>query len=93
MKIKPLFDRIVLKNIKEERKSSLILPETMSEKSQISVVEAIGTGGKVDGNEIDFQVKVGDRVIYNKFSAHEFHIDGESFLIISQNDILGKLED
>ena len=94
MKLKPLFDRVVLKNIKEEKKiSNIILPESISDKSQISIVEAIGTGGVIDGNKIEFQVNVGDKVIYNKFSAHEFNIDGETYIIISQNDILGKLED
>lgn len=94
MNIKPLFDRVVLKTVKEEKNtnSSIILPESQSEKSEISVVEEIGTGGVLNGNEIKWQVKKGDRVIYNKFSAHEFHINGETFTIISQDDILGIIE-
>ena len=94
MKIKPLFDRVVLKTIKEETKSntSIILPESQSDKSEISIVEEIGTGGTLNGNEIKWQIKKGDKVIFNKFSAHEFHINGETFTIISQEDILGIIE-
>ncbi len=94
MRIKPLYNRVVLKNVKEESKSEgrIILPESFDEKSEISIVEEIGTGGMLDGNEITWQVKKGDRVIYNKYSAHEFHIDGETFTIICQDDILGIIE-
>ena len=94
MKIKPLFDRVVLKTIKEETKSntSIILPESQSDKSEISIVEEIGTGGTLNGNEIKWQIKKGDKVIFNKFSANEFHINGETFTIISQEDILGIIE-
>lgn len=91
MKIKPLYDRVVLKTVSEkksEKASSIILPENANCKSEISVVQELGTGGMIDGNKIEWLVKVGDRVIYNKYSAHEFTIDGETFTIISQNDIL-----
>ena len=95
MTIKPLFDRVLLRNVSNNtssKKSNIILPEN-PEKSIISVVEAIGTGGTLDGNEIKFEVKVGDKVLYNKFSAHEFNIDGETFTIISQADILGIIKE
>ncbi len=94
MTIKPLFDRVLLRNVAHNstKASNIILPEN-PEKSIISVVEAIGTGGTIDGNEIKFEVKVGDRVLYNKFSAHEFNVDGETFTIISQNDILGIIKE
>jgi len=95
MKIKPLFDRIVLKNVRKEsdNASAIILPESADERSEMSIVEEIGTGGIIDGNEINWVVKKGDRVIYNKYSAHEFVVDGEPFIIISQQDILGIIED
>ena len=94
MNIKPLFDRVVLKTVKEDNKTntSIILPESQSNKSTISIVEEIGTGGFINGNEIKWQVKKGDKVIYNKYSAHEFHINGETFTIISQDDILGIIQ-
>ena len=94
MKIKPLFERVVLKSISQDNsKSKFILPEKLNEKSQIAVVVEVGTGGNVDGEKIEFQVNVGDKVIFNKFSAHEFNIEDETFIIISQNDILGILKD
>ena len=94
MKIKPLFDRIVLKNVKQElnESSSIILPESADERSEMSIVEELGTGGIIDGNKIEWLVKKGDRVLYNKYSAHEFVVDGETFTIISQDDILGIIE-
>ena len=94
MKIKPLYDRIVLKNVKnkDNKESCIILPESQDDKSEMSIVEELGTGGIINGNKIEWQVKKGDRVIYNKYSAHEFHIDGETFTIISQDDILGIIE-
>lgn len=95
MKIKPLYDRVVLRNVTEptsKKTSSIILPENTSEKSEISVVEELGTGGTLDGNKIEWIVKKGDHVIYNKYSAHEFVVDGEIFTIISQNDILAIIE-
>ncbi len=90
MRIKPLFDRVLLKSIKlkENSTSCILLPETVNEKSEISVVEEIGTGGIIDGNKVEWNVKKGDQVIYNKYSAHEFHIDGEDYVLISQQDIL-----
>jgi len=94
MKIKPLYNRVVLKNVKQEQNkgSRIILPESFDEKSEISIVEEIGTGGIINGDEVVWQVKKGDRVIYNRYSAHEFHIDNETFTIISQDDILGIIE-
>ena len=95
MKIKPLYDRVVLKNVKKDEQvtSSIIIPESADERSEMSIVEEIGTGGVLNGNKIEWQVKKGDRVIYNKYSAHEFHINGETFTIISQDDILAILEE
>lgn len=95
MKIKPLFNRVLVKAIKEDTPSTsgIILPESDNEKSIISVVEEIGTGGLLDGNEIEWQVKKGNRVIFNKYSAHEFVIDNETFIIINQEDILGIIEE
>ena len=88
MNIKPLFDRVVVKPIKEktEKIGNIILPES-SKQPEISEVIALGTG-KLDNKEVEFEVKVGDRVIFNKYSGCEFIINNEVFTIIKEKDIL-----
>lgn len=90
MEIKPLFDRVVLKLEKEKNNNvgGIFLPDISKEKSQIATVVAVGSGGKVDGEEVAFQVAVGDRVLFSKFAGVEFKFDGEDLLIIKQTDIL-----
>lgn len=92
MKVKPLFDRVVVKPIKEkqEKIGNIILPES-SKQSEISEVIALGIG-QLDGKEIKFEVKVGDRVIFNKYSGNEFKVDNEIFIIIKEKDILAIIE-
>ena len=92
MKIKPLFDRVVLKPIKEksDKIGNIILPES-SKQPEISEVIALGTGN-VDGKEVVFEVDIGDKVLFNKFSGYEFVIDGEVYIIIKEKDILGIVE-
>jgi len=89
MKIKPLFDRVVLKPIKEktEKIGNIILPES-SKQPEICEVVALGTG-LVDGKEVEFEVQIGDKVVFNKYSGCEFVIDGEVHIIIKEKDILG----
>ena len=95
MKVKPLFDKVVVKATKKEEttKSGFILPSSAQEKSQTAVVVAVGPG-KVNekGEMIKMQVKEGDVVLYAKYSGSEFKIDGEELTIISQNDILAIVE-
>ena len=88
MKLKPLFDRIVVKQlpIKQEKVGSIILPE-IAKQPEISEVVALGVG-KVDGENYQFEVKLGDKVIFNKFNGSEFKIDGETYTIIKEKDIL-----
>lgn len=92
MNIKPLFDRVVVKPIKEktEKIGNIILPES-SKQPEISEVIALGTG-KIDNKDIEFEVKVGDRVIFNKYSGCEFIINNEVFTIIKEKDILAIVE-
>ena len=94
MEIKPLFDRVVLRLEQEKGKSEcgIFLPDSTKEKSQIATVVAVGTGGKVDGEEIEMQVEVGDRVLFSKFAGVEFKFDGEDLLIIKQTDILAVIK-
>lgn len=92
MKIIPLFDRVVVKPIKEkpEKIGNIILPES-AQRPEISEVVALGIG-KLDGEKVDFEVKVGDRVIFNKFSGSDFKIDNEMYTIIKEKDILAIIE-
>ena len=78
MKIRPLFDRVVIKSIDSEEttKSGIVLPGAAKEKPQMAEVIAIGPGGNVDGKEIAMQVKVGDKVIYSKYAGNEVKLDG-----------------
>lgn len=88
--IKPLFDRVVLEPEKTDKPavSGIFLPDSSKEKSQVAKVVAVGVGGKVDGEQVEMQVKVGDRVLYSKYAGTEFKIDGRELLIIKQSDIL-----
>ena len=87
MKLTPLFDRVVLKQLvaEETTKSGIVLPGQAKEKPQQAEV---GPGGVVDGKEITMQVKVGDKVIYSKYSGTEVELDNEKYVIVKQNDIL-----
>ena len=94
MTIKPLFDKVVLKATvaEETTKSGILLAGSAKEKPQMSEVVAVGPGGLVNGNEINMNVKVGDRVIVGKYSGTEVKIDGEEYMIVSQSDILAVVE-
>ncbi len=95
MTIKPLFDKIVVKAVEAEQKttSGLFLPNSAQEKPQMAQVIAVGPGGIVDGKEIKMQVKVGDKILYSKYSGSEFKIDEEEVTIIKQSDVLAVIED
>jgi len=90
MKIKPLFDRVLIKQVEAEEttKSGIVLPGNAQEKPQEAEVLAVGPGGVVDGKEVKMQVKVGDRVIYSKYTGTEVKLNGEECIIVRQSDIL-----
>ena len=94
MTVKPLGDRVVIKNVEAEdtTKSGLILTSAAKEKPQMAVVLAVGPGGKVDGKEIKMQVTEGQKVIYSKYAGTEVKIDGEELIIVRQSDILAVVE-
>ena len=94
MTIKPLFDKIVVKAVEAEAKttSGLFLPNSAQEKPQMAEVIAVGPGGIVDGKEIQMQVKVGDKILYSKYSGSDFKIDEEEVTIIKQSDVLAIIE-
>ncbi|MBC8479000.1 MAG: co-chaperone GroES [FCB group bacterium] len=91
MNIKPLSDRVVVQPsaAEEKTKGGIILPDTAQEKPQQGKVVAIGTGKTSDsGNLVKMTVKKGDLVLYGKYSGTEITVDGENYLIMSENDIL-----
>ena len=90
MNLKPLADRVVLKQVaaEEKTKSGIILAASAQEKPEIYVVVAVGPGGTVDGKEVKMEVKVGDQVITGKYSGTNVKVDGEEYSIVRQDDIL-----
>lgn len=95
MKIKPLYDRVVLSPVKAktETESGLMLPEAVQEKSQFAIVVAVGQGGSLDGKESKIQVAVGEKVLYNRFAGTEIKVDGEEYIVIRQTDILAVINE
>ena len=94
MKLVPLGDRVVLKQTEKEEttKSGIILAAKAQEKPVTAEVIAVGPGGMVDGKEVTMQVKVGDKVIYSKYSGNEVKLGDEEYMIVKQNDILAIVE-
>ena len=94
MKLVPLGDRVVLKEMEAEDKtaSGIILPDTAKEKPQQAEIVAVGPGGVVDGKEVKMEVKVGQKVIYSKYAGNEVKLDGEEYVIVRQSDILAIVE-
>ena len=94
MTIKPLGDRVVIKNVEAEEttKSGLLLTTSAKEKPQMAVVLAVGPGGNVDGKEVKMYVEKGQKVIYSKYAGNEVKLDGEEYVIVRQSDILAIVE-
>lgn len=94
MTLKPLFDKVVVKEIKEKEENvgGIFLPSAAKEKQEIAEVVAVGEGGVIDGKEVKMVVKPGDRVLYGKYAGSQFKIDGEEVTIIKQSDILAIVE-
>ena len=94
MKLVPLGDRVVLKQVEAEEttKSGIVLPGQAQEKPQQAEVIAVGPGGVVEGKEVKMEVKVGNKVIYSKYAGTEVKLDGEEYIIVKQNDILAIVE-
>ena len=94
MTLKPLFDKVVLKQVEavETTKAGILLPGSAQEKPQVSEVVAVGPGGLVDGNQIVMTLKPGDKVITGKYSGTEVKLDGVEYTIVSQSDVLAIIE-
>ena len=95
MKLVPLGDKVVLKQLvaEETTKSGIVLPGQAKEKPQQAEVIAVGPGGVVDVKEVTMQVKVGDKVIYSKYAGTEVKLSDEEYIIVKQNDIVAIVED
>ena len=94
MTLKPLLDRVVLKQVEAEEttKSGIVLPGSAQEKPQVAVVTAVGPGGVVDGKEIVMEVKVGDKVLISQYAGTKVKLDGVENIIVRQSDILAIVE-
>ncbi len=94
MKLVPLGDRVVLKQLvaEETTKSGIVLPGQAKEKPQQAEVVAVGPGGVIDGKEVTMQVKAGDKVIFSKYAGTEVKLEDEELIVVKQNDILAVIE-
>jgi chaperonin GroES len=95
MKFRPLHDRVVVKRLEEETKTAggIIIPDTVKEKPMQGKVIAVGPGGRDEGGKVNaLDVKVGDVVLFGKWSGTEVKIDGEDLLIMKESDIMGVIE-
>jgi chaperonin GroES len=94
MKLVPLGDRVVLKQLEAEQttKSGIVLPGQEKEKPQQAEVIAVGPGGVIEGKEVKMEVKAGDKVIYSKYAGTEVKLEDEKFIIVKQSDILAVIE-
>jgi chaperonin GroES len=94
VKLRPLHDRILVKRLEEqdEKHGSIIIPDTAKEKPQEGKVIAVGNGKMTDeGKRLALEVKAGDRILFGKYSGSEVKIDGEEYLILREEDVLGIL--
>ena len=95
MTMKPLADRVVIKNVEAEEttKGGILLTTSAKEKPQMAVVLAVGPGGNVDGKEVKMYVEKGQKVIYSKYAGTEVKLDGEEYIVVKQNDIVAIVEE
>jgi chaperonin GroES len=96
MKLRPLYDRVVVKKLEVEQKTSggIILPDTAKEESQLGEVVAVGEGKLLESGELrPLKVKVGDRVLFSKYAGNEVKVEGEELLILREEDILAVVEE
>ncbi len=95
MKIRPLHDRVIIKRLEEDRKtaSGIVIPDTAAEKPEQGEVKAVGAGTRQDDGKIcPIDVKVGDRVLFGKYSGQTVKMDGEELLVMREEDIMAVLE-
>jgi len=96
MKVKPLYDRVLIRRLEQEEKTAggIIIPDSAKEKPQMGVIIAVGTGARDDaGKIIALEVKVGDVVLFAKWGGTEVKVDGEDLLVLKESDLIGIVED
>ena len=95
MKIRPLYDRIVTKRIDEQEtiRGGIIIPDSAKEKPQEAEVVAVGHGKRLENGEVvPLDVRVGDRILFGKYTGNEIRLDGEEYIIMREEDVLGILD-
>ena len=95
MKIRPLYDRIVVKRIEEQEttRNGIVIPDSAKEKPQEGEVIAVGRGKRLDdGQMVALDVKAGDRILFGKYSGNEIKLDGTEYIIMREDDVLGVLD-
>jgi chaperonin GroES len=95
MDLRPLHDRVMVKRLEEgeQRRGGIIIPDSAKEKPQQADVKAVGNGKLLEtGERVPLEVKAGDRILFGKYSGSEIKIDGEEYLILKEDEILGVLE-
>ena len=95
MKLIPLFDRVVIKPELQTSttKSGIVLPSTSQERPQVGIVTAIGSGIDIDANNVGMQVRIGDKVLFNKFAGSEIKVDDQTLLVLRQVDLIAIMEE
>lgn len=96
MKLIPLLDKVVAKEIKlteKKTESGILLPTSAQEKPITAEIIAVGPGGFIDGEDVKMQVKAGDKILFNRYVGSDFKIENENFIILKQADILAVIED
>lgn len=95
MKLVPLGDKVIIKQMdaEEKTKSGIVLPTQSKEKPQQAEVIAVGPGGEINGNKVEMVLKVGDKVLYPKYSGTEVKFEEETYIVIKQSDVLAVVED
>jgi len=95
MELRPLHDRVVIRRVEEgeSQRGGIIIPDTAKEKPQHGEVKAVGNGKLLDnGERVPLDVKAGDRILFGKYSGSEIKLDGEEYLILKEDEILGVLD-
>ena len=96
MNLRPLYDRIMIRRIEQQEQieGGIVIPDTAKEKPQEGEVVAVGKGKRLkDGAMAPLDVKVGDRILFGKYSGSEINLDGQEYLIMREDDVLGVVED
>lgn len=95
MNIKPLYDRVIISTQCRENVSStgLVLPETSQERPQYGIIEAVGDGTTFEGDKKELKVKVGDKVLFNRYAGVELKFDNKNYIVMREIDIIGVVND